>query len=45
MQVTYTDIADPAFFLADLREGEGGGSNKGSRKAKREPLASYQAPR
>jgi hypothetical protein len=28
MQMTYTDIADPAFFLADLGEGEGGGGRK-----------------
>jgi hypothetical protein len=44
-QMAHTRIADPAFFLADLGEGEGGGRNKGSRKAKREPLASFQAPR
>ena len=45
MQMTYTDIADPVFFLTDLGEGEEGGRNKGSRKAKRESLTSFQAPR
>ena len=45
MQMPYTDIADPVFSLADLGEGEGGGRNKGSRKAKRETLTSFQAPR
>ena len=45
MQMTYTDIADPVFFLTDLGEGEEGGRNKGSRKSKRESLTSFQAPR
>ena len=42
MQMTYTDTADPVVFLADLGEGdsEEGGRNKGSRKAKCEPLTS-----
>ena len=44
MQMTYTDIADPVFFLTDLGEGEKGGRNKGSRKSKRESLTSFQAP-
>ena len=43
--MTYTDIADPVFFLTDLGEGEEGGRNKGSRKSKRESLTSFQAPR
>ena len=45
MQMTYTDIADPVFFLTALGEGEEGGRNKGSRKSKRESLTSFQAPR
>ncbi len=47
MQMTYTEIADPAVFLADLGEGKGERRNKGSRKTKRAPgpLTSFQAPR
>jgi hypothetical protein len=45
MQMTHTKVADPAVFLANLGEGEGEGRNKGSRKAKRASLTSFQAPR
>jgi hypothetical protein len=46
MAHTRFELEDPVFFLADLGEGEGGGRNKleGSRKAKRESLASFQGP-
>jgi hypothetical protein len=45
MQMTRTEAADPSLFLSDLGYGEGEGRNKGGRKAKRESLTSFQAPR
>jgi hypothetical protein len=45
MQMTRTEAADPSLFLADLGVGEGDDRNKGGRKAKRESLTSFQAPR